>query len=116
MDDLAEIIPNPTKYFGDEKEITVYEGKPGPTNNNTGYKGRTAIFETIFMTPELQEFILKSPSSKEIRKFATEQGAETFFQDGVTKVMRGVTTLEELLRVAPLDSAIDKLYDREKGE
>lgn len=111
--DIEEIVPNPTKYFG-KGDITIFEGKPSPGNNNTGFKGRTAIFESIYMNPEMQELILTAPSSKDIRALASKQGAETFFQDGVDKVLKGVTTIEELIRVAPVDETIEKLYEGEE--
>ncbi len=110
LSDLKEYMPDPAKYFG-KGNVTVYEGKPGPMNNNTGFKGRTAIFESIYMNPEMQELILSSPSSAEIRKVANDQGAETFFKDGIDKVIKGVTTLDELLRVAPVDETIERLYE-----
>ena len=112
QEELKKYIPTPQKYFG-TKEVTVYEGKPSQSNNNTGFKGRTAIFETIYMTPEMQDLTLKSPSNLEIRKLATEQGGETFFQDGIDKVIKGVTTIEELLRVAPVDNVITQIYETE---
>ncbi len=110
--ELSTYVPNPEKYFG-KGPVTLYEGKPAATNNNTGFKGRTAIFESIYMNPEMQELILTSPSSKDIRQLATSQGAETFFQDGVDKVLKGVTTLDELIRVAPIDETIERLYEGE---
>ncbi|MCA9386791.1 type II/IV secretion system protein [Candidatus Dojkabacteria bacterium] len=111
--DLKQYLPKPEQYFS-SKTITVYEGKPSKSNNNTGFRGRTAIFETIYMTPEMQELTLKVPSNIEIRQLANAQGGETFFQDGIDKVIKGVTTIEELLRVAPVDNAITKIYEAGK--
>ena len=67
---------------------------------NTGYKGRTAIFEFIQVTQDMQELISKKPSSQEIWKQARKDGSQSLFEDGVLKVKNGVTTIEELLRVA----------------
>ena len=86
-------------YF-EGKSITFYEGKKCETCGHTGYKGRTAIFEFIQITPEMQNLILHSPSTKEIWQLARKEGSRTLFEDGTEKVKAGVTTLEELLRVA----------------
>lgn len=80
--------------------VTLYKGKGCAQCNNSGYKGRSAIFECITMSPALQELILRSPSSQEIWELARKEGARSMFEDGVDKVKNGMTTLEELLRVA----------------
>lgn len=107
--DLIDAVPEIGKYFQDES-ITLYHGKGCEACNSTGYKGRTAIFELIYITPEMQDLILTSPASKSIRKLADEQGARTFFADGAEKVKTGITTLDELLRVAPQTSTTSELY------
>ena len=86
-------------YFVD-KSTTLYEGKKCEACGHTGYKGRTAIFEFIHITPEMQNLILHSPSTQEIWQLARKEGSKTLFEDGLLKVKAGVTTLEELLRVA----------------
>jgi type II secretory ATPase GspE/PulE/Tfp pilus assembly ATPase PilB-like protein len=65
-----------------------------------GYKGQLGIYEFIEITPLLQETILHNPSSEAIEKAARSEGSQSFFEDGLEKVYRGVTTFEELLRVA----------------
>ncbi len=82
------------------KSVTLYEGKKCEACGHTGYKGRTAIFEFIHITPEMQDLILRSPSTQEIWKLARKEGSKTLFEDGIEKVKAGITTLEELLRVA----------------
>ncbi len=88
-----------SKYFTEEQN-TVYEGKGCHLCNNTGYRGRTAIFEVITITPEMEELIVKSPSTKEIWDLAKKQGASSVFEDGILKIREGITTIDELLRVA----------------
>ena len=67
---------------------------------NTGYQGRTGIFELMVMTDDLKNFILTSSDSNQIRKRALESGEMmTLRQDGLQKVMAGLTTLEEVFRV-----------------
>jgi type IV pilus assembly protein PilB len=102
---FQNLIPQIEKYFPTEI-ITLYKGKGCTTCNNTGYKGRTAIFEFIENTAEMQDLILKSPAIKQIWKLARSQGAELLFEDGIEKVKNAVTTIEELIRVAPPPSII----------
>lgn len=68
--------------------------------NQTGYKGRIGIFEVIIVSSAMEEFILKKPSASALRKFAIQQGMVSMHQDGLLKVVAGLTTLEELIRVA----------------
>ena len=79
----------------------MYAGKGCSACGDSGYKGRTAIFEFIKITQSLQDLIIKSPSTREIWKLAHEEGAQSLFADGINKVRGGITTIEELLRVAP---------------
>ncbi len=64
------------------------------------YKGRIAIFEALAMTDELERIILAKISEEELRIEAKRQGMITMFQDGIIKVLKGVTSLDELLQVA----------------
>jgi type II secretory ATPase GspE/PulE/Tfp pilus assembly ATPase PilB-like protein len=86
-------------YFA-KKKVTLYEGKKCEACSHTGYKGRTAIFEFIHITPEMQNLILTSPSTQKIWQLARKEGSRSLFDDGIEKVKNGITTLEELLRVA----------------
>ncbi|MEI7451939.1 MAG: GspE/PulE family protein [Candidatus Falkowbacteria bacterium] len=89
-----------TKAAFGKKEAIMYEGKGCPTCDGTGFRGRTAIFEFIKNTQEMRELILKSPSSIEVWDLARKQGTLSLFEDGIEKVKGGITTLDELLRVA----------------
>ncbi len=82
------------------RKITLYKGKGCSSCGFTGYSGRTAIFEFIRNTKSLQELILKNPSSREIYVLARKEGTKSFFEDGIEKVKKGITTLDELYRVA----------------
>lgn len=79
----------------------VYAGKGCNVCNGSGYKGRLALFEIIEVTSEMQELMLRSPSTQEIEKLARGQGSTSMFEDAIRKVKRGATTLSELLRVVP---------------
>jgi len=82
------------------KSFNLYEGKGCSACDNTGYRGRTAIFEFIEITPTMQELISKKPSTQDIWRQARKEGTASLFEDGILKVKNGVTTIEELLRVA----------------
>lgn len=96
---LKSSMKNPESYFK-HKDITLFHGKGCKNCNNTGYKGRIGIFEFIEVTKEMKELLMTRPPAEDIAEFARKQGSFTMFEDGLDKVLRGVTTLEELLRVA----------------
>ncbi len=96
---LEKLFPQAKDFFS-KKELTLYKGKGCEACAGTGYKERTAIFEIIRSTPELQDLILKNPSTKQIWELAYQQGAHSMFEDGIEKVNSGITTLEEILRVS----------------
>jgi type II secretory ATPase GspE/PulE/Tfp pilus assembly ATPase PilB-like protein len=98
-EELLKTFPEVKKFFA-QKEITLYKGKGCPNCSGTGYRGRTAIFEVIDVSLEMQDLMLTNPSAQQIWKLAKQQGTEPLFIDGLEKVKNGITTLEELLRVA----------------
>jgi len=67
--------------------------------NFTGYKGRVGIFEAMTIDDEMQDFILTSPSTSAVEKMAIKKGMTTMKQDGIIKILKGVTTIEEVKRV-----------------
>jgi general secretion pathway protein E len=66
---------------------------------NTGYRGRTGIFEIMNMDEGVKKLILKTSDSNQINEEATRNGMSTLVQDGARKVLEGITTVEEVLRV-----------------
>jgi len=66
---------------------------------NTGYRGRTGIFEIMIMDEGVKKLILRTSDSNQINDEATRGGMSTLVQDGARKVLEGVTTIEEVLRV-----------------
>ena len=64
------------------------------------YKGRIGIFETLEMTDELERIVLGDISEAKLRAEAKRQGMLTMYQDGIIKVLKGTTSIEELLQVA----------------
>jgi len=67
--------------------------------NSTGYKGRIGIFEAMTIDDEMQDFILTSPSTSAMEKLAIKKGMTLMKQDGLIKILKGVTTMEEVKRV-----------------
>ncbi len=78
------------------KNMVLYESKGCEVCSNTGYKGRVAAFELLPVTPAIQELITKESGQIEIQKTIDESGFVSMQQDGVLKVISGVTTFEEI--------------------
>jgi type IV pilus assembly protein PilB len=86
------------------EKLKTYKGKGCEICNNSGYKGRVAIYEVLPITPGVKDVILKSGSGDEIKKQAIKEGMKTLRMCALTKVAQGLTTLEEALG----NSASDK--------
>lgn len=67
--------------------------------NGTGYRGRTAIYEFLMVEEAVQQLILRRASAGDIRRMAQQAGMRTLRQDGWLKIVAGLTTPEEVLRV-----------------
>lgn len=87
-----------------ENAYTLYKGKESASAPG-GYKGRMGLYEVFDVTPEVQQLILKRATSSEIQKVAIAQGMVSMRQDGYLKALSGLTTLDEVNRVAGEDSA-----------
>ncbi|HCL82287.1 MAG TPA: type IV-A pilus assembly ATPase PilB [Nitrospiraceae bacterium] len=81
------------------QDVKYYIGKGCPECNNTGYRGRIAIHEIMPIRDEVKELILQGTSAADIKKEAVRLGMSTLRQSGLRKVMEGITTIEEILRV-----------------
>jgi type IV pilus assembly protein PilB len=66
----------------------------------SGYKGRLGIFELMVMTNKIREMAFQGAATQEIRRAAISQGMQIMFDDGIAKSLRGITTLDEVFRVA----------------
>jgi general secretion pathway protein E len=96
-DDLAfkGIGMDPERY----RDRRVYRARGCENCFHTGYKGRNAIFEIMVLNEELRSLILKSYDSNAIKKRALEMNMLSLRQDGIQKLLNGVTTIEEVFRV-----------------
>ncbi|MFN3550212.1 MAG: GspE/PulE family protein [Endomicrobiia bacterium] len=81
-----------------QKIVNLYKGK-GCSSCNNGYKGRIGIYEIMEINDEIREMILKNASDVEIRQVAIANGMQTLRKSALRKMLAGVTTMEEVLRV-----------------
>ncbi len=95
----AELI----KEFEILKGKTLYHGKGCKACHNTGYLGRTSIFEIFAVSEPIRQLVIARESTSKIRELAIKQGMRPLRDDGLLKVANGVTTLDEVLRVTQLD-------------
>jgi type II secretory ATPase GspE/PulE/Tfp pilus assembly ATPase PilB-like protein len=98
IESLKELLPQRTLLeLKNVKNVSYGEGCKNC--NNTGYFGRTGVYEVLTIDDEIRELILKRSSSAEIKEKAIERGMTTMLEDGIRKVINGITTIEEVLRV-----------------
>src|SRR5438270_1240374 len=79
--------------------VTLYRGAGCPTCNFTGMKGRVAIYEVMPISDTIRDMILEDASTAVLREQAQKEGMKTLRQAGMAKVLEGVTTVEEVVRV-----------------
>jgi len=89
------------------REATIYKGHGCEKCSLTGYHGRKGIFEIFLVTDEIQRMIYEKTSSAVLRARARETGMRTLREDGLRKVITGMTTAEEVLRVTMGDTLDD---------
>ena len=75
-------------------------GKGCGNCNRSGYRGRLGIYELMMMTSKIRELAFAGSSTQDLRKAALAQGMVGLYDDGIAKVLKGITTLEEIFRVA----------------
>jgi type IV pilus assembly protein PilB len=80
------------------RRIEFRRGKGCDTCGGLGYKGRAGLYEVMALSPELRRAILRGDSVAEIRDLAVQEGMLTLRMDGIKKVERGITTLEEVVK------------------
>ncbi len=79
-------------------EIEFHKGAGCDACGRTGYRGRQGLYEVMALTPELRRMILRGASSAELQETAIDEGMLTLRMDGMMKLKRGVTTLEEVVK------------------
>jgi type IV pilus assembly protein PilB len=89
--------------LGWEGKLTkCYKGKGCPACRSTGFRGRIALVELLIITPEISELMVKRADSVTMKALALRQGMKTLKEDGLEKVQQGITTIEEVIKVAAL--------------
>jgi len=85
--------------LGDKKEIRVYKGKGCKACHFTGYSGRIGVFEVLEVTKKIRELITQKADTDTLHRAAVEEGMLSMLDDGILKITKGLTTIEEILRV-----------------
>jgi type II secretory ATPase GspE/PulE/Tfp pilus assembly ATPase PilB-like protein len=100
---LGEVV---NRTLVPQQTNVVYIASPNgcPACGGRGYKGRIGIFEAIFMDSAIEAILRERPTEREIAAAAKPQAIPTMQQDGILKMLRGVTSLDELRRVVDIDS------------
>ncbi|MFA6050423.1 MAG: GspE/PulE family protein [Candidatus Paceibacterota bacterium] len=83
--------------------------------NGTGYKGRVALYEAIITDKNVEEVVYNNPSEREVEKAADHQNILLLAEDGVQKVLNGVSTIEELERVIDITPPVDDYVSAKTG-
>jgi len=96
-----ELSTVPAEYLGDAgKSLKFFHGKGCHACNNTGFSGRTVIGEVLEIGPELRDIIAKEQfDSKTISAQLIKQKYVTLMQDGLVKALKGLTSVDEVMRV-----------------
>ena len=92
-----------SKYFPPKEDLVVSQGNGCKVCHHTGYSGRIGIYEVLEMTDTMKKLIAEKNDSGVITKEAIKEGMTTMQEDGIYKIAKGLTTLEEVLRVTKVE-------------
>jgi type IV pilus assembly protein PilB len=95
---LPEVLESSNLSMDEAASIQFYRGEGCDACNGSGYSGRQGLYEVMPMTPDLRRMVLAGSSSDDLKAQAISEGMITLRQDGILKVRRGVTTLEEVIK------------------
>ena len=99
-EDILESLKLDQRKYG---KMEFFRGKGCTHCSNLGYSGRTGIAEVLLLTPKIRELILESAQEHVIKVQARKEGLVTLREDGLYSVFKGLTSLEEILRVTAPD-------------
>jgi type IV pilus assembly protein PilB len=91
---VREILPELS-----EKNAVFYKGKGCDACNNTGYKGRIGIREVLAVNEDIRQLIMNRANAAQIKEEAVKNGMTTMIKDGLEKALKGITSIEEILRI-----------------
>ena len=103
IDKVLARIPD-SVYLDGIQRAHIWATVGCPKCNGIGFRGRIGIYEAILIDDKIEKAVITNPSERDIREAAKEQKLLTLVQDGIIKVLSGITTLEELDRVVDLSS------------
>ncbi len=105
----TEYIPEAAEFVlidihsGQKSPFTCYRGKGCSTCKHTGYYGQVAVYEMFIPTRELTQVIASRPTKQALRDLARKLGMQMMLDDGIEKIRQGLTTIEEVARVCPVE-------------
>ena len=99
-----ELLAKSNVDISDKSKLTVFKPVGCSECRQTGYRGRTGVFELLPMDEEIREMTIRGITSEQIRKVALRKGMRSMREDGIQKVANGVTSIDEVLRVTPAHS------------
>ncbi len=92
------------KHIKDSTKVEVFNGSGCKLCGNTGYSGRIGLFEVLVVTPKIRELTVNKTSSDLIVQVAISEGMTTMPEDGLIKILQGLTTMEEVVRVTKAEN------------
>jgi type IV pilus assembly protein PilB len=103
-EDLLKNLPSNavSKHMGNKNSITIYQGAGCKICHMTGYSGRIGVFEVLEVTKSIRDLITRRQDADIITQGAINEGMTTMLDDGLDKVLQGLTTIEEVLRVTKI--------------
>ncbi len=99
LDFIAEKLGQPLPKNTKGKKIKLARGKGCPKCSDTGYLGRIGIFELLTISPKIKKLILSNADAGEIKAAAMAEGMLTLQEDAINKLLRGIITIEEIIRI-----------------
>ncbi|MBI4431904.1 MAG: Flp pilus assembly complex ATPase component TadA [Candidatus Omnitrophica bacterium] len=91
------------RHLAGQKKIVFYRGKGCEFCGKRGYSGRAVLLEALVLSPAVKNLILKSAQEYELKKQGRKEGMKTLRENGIAKILQGVTTPEEVMRVTVKD-------------
>ena len=95
---ISAQVPGSGTTAKDWEGVTFFKGKGCDTCAGSGYKGRAGLYEVMSLSAELRRQILRGASTAELQEQAVKEGMLTLRMDGIVKIRKGVTTLEEVVK------------------
>jgi len=82
-----------------DEDITLYRAKGCNKCNDTGYRGRIGLYEVMIVSEAIERLTVERASVEDVKRVAVSEGMLTLRQDGIEKLKKGITSVEEIMRV-----------------